>query len=205
MTMTSRPDLAHFERLYQQDADPWQLQQRWYEQRKRALILACLPRQRYRSAYEPGCGNGIMTVALAQRCDKLLASDGVPTAVSLTKERVLREKVEAEVNVEHHCLPGDWPQQKFDLILLSEIAYYFSLPSLMELQAKSIASLTSDGALILCHWHGTFDDRALPTKTVHDAFHAHPALNSLLRYEEDEFLIEAWSIARLPAHDREIA
>lgn len=186
-------DLAHFERLYQQDADPWQLQQRWYEQRKRALILACLPQQRYQSGYEPGCGNGMMTVALAQRCDMLIASDGVPTAVRLTQERVLREAFDAQVSVQQHDLPRDWPQQQFDLILLSEIAYYFALPPFMALQAKATASLALGGTLILCHWRGVFEDRALPTRTVHDAFHADPRLHPLLRYEDEEILIEAWS------------
>lgn len=193
MMMKSIPDLAHFERLYQQDADPWQVQQRWYEQRKRALILACLPQQCYRSAYEPGCGNGMMTIALAQRCQRLIASDGAVTAIKLTKERVMREAPDAKISVEQHILPGDWPQQQFDLILLSEMAYYFSLPLLKQLQVRSTTSLAPGGTLILCHWRGVFDDRRLPTETVHRAFREDPTLHSLLRYEDDEILIEAWS------------
>lgn len=34
---------AHFSALYRGGDDPWQVRQRWYEQRKRALMLACLP------------------------------------------------------------------------------------------------------------------------------------------------------------------
>ncbi|QRX84081.1 bifunctional 2-polyprenyl-6-hydroxyphenol methylase/3-demethylubiquinol 3-O-methyltransferase UbiG [Glaciimonas sp. PAMC28666] len=191
--MKNLSDIAHFERLYQQDADPWQLQQRWYEQRKRALTLACLPQPRYRSAYEPGCGNGMMTVALAQRCDQLIASDGAPTAVQLTKERVLQEAPHASVSVEQHALPGQWPQQQFDLILISEIAYYLAIPAFRELQAKAVVSLAPGGTLILCHWRGVFEDRAQPTEAVHGAFHDDPALHSLCRYEDAEILIEAWS------------
>lgn len=185
--------LAHFERLYQQDADPWRLRQRWYEHRKRALVLACLPQARYRTAYEPGCGNGIMTVALAQRCDKLIASDGAPTAVRLTKERLRQEDIQSEVMVEQHFLPRDWPLQTFDLILLNEIAYYFSPSSLQELQMKAVASLKQGGTLVLCHFRGAFDDRAESTTVVHDRFHADARLHSLLRYEEEKFLIDAWS------------
>lgn len=193
MMMKNLSDIGHFERLYQQDADPWHLKQRWYEQRKRALILACLPQQRYRSAYEPGCGNGMMTVALAQRCDQLIASDGAPTAVQLTKERVLQEAPHASVNVEQHALPGQWPQQQFDLILMSEIAYYLAIPDFRELQAKAVASLAPGGTLILCHWRGVFEDRAQSTEAVHGAFHDDPMLHSLCRYEDAEILIEVWS------------
>ena len=34
---------AYFDQLYRDDADPWLVRQRWYEERKRALLLACLP------------------------------------------------------------------------------------------------------------------------------------------------------------------
>ena len=64
MTATATPDDqrgAYFEQLYCQDADPWLVRQRWYEERKRALLLASLPQRRYRHAYEPGCGNGCST------------------------------------------------------------------------------------------------------------------------------------------------
>jgi hypothetical protein len=39
---------AHFQQLYEQADDPWQVRQRWYEQRKRSLLLASLPAPRYR-------------------------------------------------------------------------------------------------------------------------------------------------------------
>lgn len=37
----------HFEQMYQADPDPWQVASRWYERRKRDLLLAALPRERY--------------------------------------------------------------------------------------------------------------------------------------------------------------
>ncbi|MGB7196428.1 MAG: class I SAM-dependent methyltransferase [Collimonas pratensis] len=191
--MIESQGLAHFERLYQQDSDPWRLQQRWYERRKRALVLACLTQPRYQLAYEPGCGNGFMTVSLAQRCDKLISSDGAPTAVRLTKARILQEDPQPDVVVEQHFLPRDWPSQKFDLILLNEIAYYFSPSSLDELRMKAVESLVTGGMLMLCHCRAPFADRAQSTAAVHDNFHSDAGLYSLLRYEEEEFLIEAWS------------
>jgi LmbE family N-acetylglucosaminyl deacetylase len=40
------------------DGDPWQTRTSWYEIRKRAVLLACLPHARYAHAAEPGCGTG---------------------------------------------------------------------------------------------------------------------------------------------------
>ena len=73
MNPSSTPDDqrgSYVEPLYRQDADPWRVRQRWYEERKRALLLASLPQRRYRHAYEPGCGNGELTAELARRCER---------------------------------------------------------------------------------------------------------------------------------------
>ena len=53
-------DSRYFEGLFARDQDPWAFRQRWYEQRKRAITLASLPRRHYRSIFEPGCANGCL-------------------------------------------------------------------------------------------------------------------------------------------------
>ena len=47
-------DDRYFDGLFAGNDDPWAFRQRWYEQRKRAITLAALPRPRYRSVFEPG-------------------------------------------------------------------------------------------------------------------------------------------------------
>ena len=51
-------------------------------------MLACLPRERYAHAAEPGCGLGALTAALAARCARVTASDPVPAAVDATRAAV---------------------------------------------------------------------------------------------------------------------
>src|SRR4029079_3586148 len=68
-------------------ADPWGFEDRWYEQRKRELTLAALPRPRFRRALEPGCSIGVLTEQLAGRCDELVALDPVPEAVARARAR----------------------------------------------------------------------------------------------------------------------
>lgn len=99
------PD-AHFERRYRAAAEPWRLEDRWYEPRKRALSMACLTRPRYRRAFEPGCGPGLLTELLADRCDELLAVDASATAVSGAACRVSGL---AHVSVRVMAVPDAWP------------------------------------------------------------------------------------------------
>jgi hypothetical protein len=69
---------AYFEQLYSDSSDPWSLSEQWYVQRKYDHTLAALPQRRYRSAFEPGCSVGVLTTALAERCDSLLATAWPP-------------------------------------------------------------------------------------------------------------------------------
>jgi len=199
MTTSLAPDtdpLAHFQQLYQQDADPWKVRQRWYEQRKRAMLLACLPQQRYRSAFEPACGNGELTAALAQRAERLLASDMSAEAVGLTRRRMLREAPSdaARVTILQQRMPQEWPgDAAFDLIVISEMAYYLDEPCLLRLRQHCVEGLAEGGTLALCHWRRPFADRRLNTDSVHTVFDSTPGLHRLLRHSEDDFLLDVWS------------
>lgn len=189
---------AYFEQLYRDDGDPWLVRQRWYEERKRALLLASLPQRRYRNAYEPGCGNGELTVELARRCNHVLAADLSPEALRLARQRLLDAGQDAHVSLLHHRLPQDWPRilpgaDKFDLIVLSEIAYYLSPEELARVVEHSVASLAPGGSIVLCHWRPPFAQRIVSTVRVHAAFQDAAGLHRVLRHEETDFLLGIWS------------
>ena len=59
------PVIPDFDALYRADPDPWEVGSSWYERRKLSVLLASLPRQHYAVAWEPGCGPGLTTTALA--------------------------------------------------------------------------------------------------------------------------------------------
>ncbi|OBV36741.1 class I SAM-dependent DNA methyltransferase [Janthinobacterium psychrotolerans] len=189
---------AYFEQLYRDAADPWLVRQRWYEARKRALLLACLPQQHYRHAYEPGCGNGELTLALARRCERVLAADLSPQALLLAQQRLDAAGPAGHVTLARHQLPQDWPRtgksaDKFDLIVISEIAYYLSAEELALVAEQAVASLAPGGTIALCHWRAPFAQRILSTVRVHDAFQHAPGLHCLVRHEESDFLLGVWS------------
>ncbi|NYE59978.1 SAM-dependent methyltransferase [Duganella sp. 1224] len=184
---------AHFQQLYEKNDDPWQVRQRWYEQRKRALLLASLPAPHFRHAFEPACGNGELTTSLARRADTVTASDVSPAAVQLTRDRVAGLGP-GRVHVSCQRVPQDWPVgAAFDLIVISEMAYYLNADDLEQMRQRCIDTLALSGALVLCHWRRPFHDRMQSADTIHAAFTASPQLHHLSRHEEEDFLLDVWS------------
>jgi SAM-dependent methyltransferase len=184
---------AHFQQLYEQNDDPWQVRQRWYEQRKRAVLLASLPAPHFQHAFEPACGNGELTAALARRVDKITASDLSPAAVELTRSRTAGLPA-GRVTVDCQRIPQDWPKgADFDLIVISEMAYYLNDEEREQLLDRCIETLAPSGALVLCHWRRPFNDQLQSADAIHAAFDASPQLHRITRHEEADFLLDVWS------------
>ncbi|HIV69371.1 MAG TPA: nodulation S family protein [Candidatus Aquabacterium excrementipullorum] len=189
--MTQRPDF--FDDLYRRDADPWQVHTRWYEQRKQALLLAALPHRRYGRAFETACGTGALTSALAERCDELLASDASETAVRITQAHLARQGAASHVSVVRQALPADWPSGRFDLIVVSEWAYYISHADLQALAQACGDSLAPKGCLVACHWRPDFPDRRHTTDALHALLGDHPGWTRMVHHQEEDFLLDVWS------------
>ncbi|REE19153.1 nodulation protein S (NodS) [Paraburkholderia sp. BL27I4N3] len=183
---------TYFDELYRHSDDPWKLREGWYESRKRSLTLALLPRPRYRSAFEPGCANGELTVELAKRCDMLLAADLHERAVQLARERVADAP---HVRIEQRTVPREWPTEAgpFDLIVISEFAYYLDSAELETLAARIAASLTTDGTLLACHWRRPFAEALESADAAHALFDARCGLTRLAHHDEADLLIDVWS------------
>jgi SAM-dependent methyltransferase len=184
--------MLYFDELYRRSDDPWRLREGWYERRKRSLTLALLPRPRYRNAFEPGCANGELTAGLATRCDALLAADLHARAVELARERVAGA---ANVRIEQRRVPREWPTEHgpFDLIVISEFAYYLDAAELETLAARIAGSLTTDGTLLACHWRRPFAEARESADRAHALFDARCGLARLAHHDEADLLIDVWS------------
>ena len=184
----------HFERLYQADPDPWQVASSWYERRKRDLLLACLPRERYAQGFEAGCGNGEATQRLLQRCAQLRAVDFSDQALQLCRERVEPADLE-RLQLQALALPWRWPPvpaQGFDLIVVSELAYYFDDAELAHFNSRCLASLSEGGHWVMCHWLHDAPDRRQSTQALHEGLSAYTQLRRLLRHVEADFQLDVW-------------
>jgi SAM-dependent methyltransferase len=182
-----------FEDLFTTNPDPWGFDSTWYEQRKRALLGACLPRQQYGRAFEPGCAFGHLTEVLASRCDTLLAGDGAPSAVERARARIaaLPDDVKAGVSVEVLDLPDDWPAGPFDLIVVSELGYFFDPDDFEGLLDLMLGSLAPGGDLLAVHYRLNPDD-AQTGDQVHAAVRRRDGLERLVEHVEAEFLLDVW-------------
>jgi len=189
---------AYFDAMYAESPDPWSFRDRWYERRKRALTLAALPARRYRSALEPGCSIGLLTEGLAQRCDEVLAIDTSADAVVTAREHLVDQP---HVRVEQRRLPEDWPGDRsaYDLVLLSEVGYYFDATDLDTVLDRIVTSLTGDGTLLACHWRHPVADYPRSGDDVHAAIAARPELRRAVRHVETDFLLEVFTVGDQPS------
>ncbi|NNJ16246.1 class I SAM-dependent methyltransferase [Pseudomonas putida CSV86] len=183
-------DARYFADLFAASDDPWAFRTRWYEKRKRELIMASLPRQFYERIFEPACANGELSAALAERCTELVCHDLDSTAVALARQRLggLRN-----VQVGQGRLPGDWPGGSFDLIVLGEIGYYLDPEQWLQVIEQAVASLGEDGGLLACHWLHPIDGCPQNGRQVHALLEERLPLYRVLRHEEADFLLEYWS------------
>ncbi|HEY1997577.1 SAM-dependent methyltransferase [Paraburkholderia sp.] len=195
--LSQRHDMSsaerYFDTLYETCDDPWGLRERWYERRKRLLTMAMLPRERYRHAFEPGCANGELSAQLASRCDSLLATDLNETAVRLARERLGQAP---HVRVERRGVPHEWPaahEGRFDLIVISELAYYLNAADLLRLTECIQSTLSDDGTLLACHWRRSFDAAEQTAVRVHAMFDSRCGLTHLARHEDADMLLDVWS------------
>ncbi|HSP28969.1 MAG TPA: SAM-dependent methyltransferase [Ilumatobacteraceae bacterium] len=141
----------YFRGMYDGSPDPWGFDDRWYERRKFAITMACLPRPRYRRALEPGCSNGALTEQLAQRCDELIAFDFVDDVVQRCRTRVASN---TGVTVACESFPDFWPPGHGDLVVWSEVAYYLTAEQADHALAGLERWLEVGGHLVAVHYTG---------------------------------------------------
>lgn len=181
---------AYFDDMYARHDDPWGFDSRWYEERKRAVLLAALPWRHYRATFEAGCSTGALTAQLANRSDRVLAVDLAEAALERAGRR-LGDR--ANVELRRATLPDDWPEGAFDLVVLSEVAYYWAGSDLDRGLTAAVASLTLDGHLVACHWRHPVAEYPRSGDEVHDALAARPDLVRLVRHEEEDFVLEVFA------------
>ena len=184
------PGSQRFDALFRDSDDPWHFKTRWYEARKRALTLACLPAARYAHGFEPGCANGELSAELAQRCDRLLLSDISQRAVELARARLADVPHATVVQAQ---LPRDWPDASFDLIVISELGYFLDVKSLDALANLTRASLRTGGTVLACHWRRPIQGCALDGDSVHSRLSLRMNLTVLTELREADITLHVWS------------
>jgi hypothetical protein len=158
-----------FDAKYLKKSDPWNFSSDAYELSRYEQIISSISDHRYRNAFEPGCSIGVLTEKLAASCDGVTACDFSATAALQAKERCASL---AHVNV--HCASiTDHFDGEFDLLVLSEIGYYFSRQDWQTISWHLMDRLAPGAVVIAAHWLGRSEHHSMPGDDVHDVLCAH--------------------------------
>jgi SAM-dependent methyltransferase len=182
---TLMPD--YFDDVYAANADPWGFETKPYEQAKYADTLRSLPRGHYDRVFEIGCSLGVLTAMLAPRCGSLLAVDGAKAPLVRARERCRNLP---QVQIAQMQVPDQFPDTLFDLILVSEVGYYWSPGDFTKAQAAILEHLMPGGQLMLVHWTPPVHDYPLTGDEVHEAFLKSDGLKHLSGHREETYRLD---------------
>lgn len=153
--MTNSRDASHFARLYQFNPDPWGFRTDPYEKAKYGHSIEILGTRRFAAGLEVGCSIGVLTHMLAPRCESLLALDCVEQPLQAARSRCAEQPC---VRFARMQVPDEWPDERFDLILLSEVLYFLSPTDITRCANRVRGSLLPGGMVLLVNWLGQSDD-----------------------------------------------
>jgi SAM-dependent methyltransferase len=180
---------AAFENRYRERADPWNFATSDYERNRYGAIMGSLLRTSYARGFEPGCSVGELTFRLAAICDELIAWDIAPSAAARARERCATRR-----NVDIRCadLAAGPPPGNFDLIVFSEMGYYFTPPQLEQITRSLSDRLNAEGEFVAAHWLGHSSDHVLHGDAVHAQLLANLPLHWVKGERHAGFRIDTW-------------
>ena len=152
------------------------------------MTLACLPALRYSTTFEPGCSIGVLTSELASRSDRVLSMDLSALALASAAQ-----SVPPNVELRQGAIPGDWPAESFELVVLSEVGYYLDPGDCRRLGELAAAGATD---LVIVHWRHPVDDYPLSGDEVHRILaktSTRAGMTRLVEHAEHDFRLDVWS------------
>lgn len=186
-TATESLTPGYFDGMYEEKEDPWEFATSEYEAGKYRETLAALPHQNYERILELGCSVGVLTARLAEYADEIIAVEISEKALQSARARC-REF--PHILFEKAFLPHDWPNGKFDLILISEVAYYLSNEDLEILRDQVVSSLTESGQILLVHWTPQVASYPQTGDYVHEYFRSLNSFHQVKSERHDCFRLD---------------
>ena len=182
-----RLDRDYFENLYEESTDPWGFETSDYERKKYERTLESLGERRFRQAFEAGSSIGVFTAMLAPRCEELLAVDTSEKAFEIARERLAEQ---SHVRVERRTLPEEMPEGPFDLIVASEVLYYWPREVVLEALRNFEEILVQGGVLVAVHWRMETKTYPLQGDEVHELLVRHVRLANVKTIMEPEYRLD---------------
>jgi hypothetical protein len=177
----------YFRKIYERNADPWGFQTSSYEAEKYRATLESLPRARYGRVVEVGCSIGVLTGKLAERSDWLLGLDVSERALGQARQRLAGV---GHVEFRLMQVPQEVPEGPFDLIVVSEVAYYWRMADLERAADKMAGMQARGGQLLLVHWTPLVKDYPITGDQVHDYWTSRPEWRTVRSMRQEQFRLD---------------
>lgn len=183
---------GYFDALYAANPDPWGFTTREYERAKYKATVSALPHTHFTSGLEVGCSIGVLTEQISTRCEALLGIDIAPAALAQAQSRCSHL---SQVRFAMSELPVQAPKGPFDLVVLSEVLYYFDATQISTIARLLIREMTADAVIVLVHWLGPTPDYPLNGDAAVAAFEtAIGGFSEILRQRTAQYRLEVLGV-----------
>lgn len=182
----------YFERMFADNPDPWKFETSPYESAKFDASTAALGQRRYKRALEVGCANGVLSQRLATRCDALVAIDVSDTALARARSRNAES---VHIEFAKMVFPRETVSGRFDLMILSEVVYYWNDADIAAAGAWIAVHLDPRGDLLLVHWIGPTDYPQTGDNAVERLRAALPDVSIIRADRTDKYRLDLWRTA----------
>ena len=185
-------NLDYFKDIYDRSEDPWNFETSAYEAAKYAATIAALPNKQEERVLEVGCSIGVLTRLLAQRCTHLLAIDVSQKALDIATRRCEHVR---NVTFKKASFPKELPADQFNLIMVSEVAYYLSAADWKAAIGALYERLVSGGHIVLVHWLPEVPDYPQTGDEVHNRFEQlmRDKMKSVFSNRAENYRIDVWA------------
>ena len=95
--------------------------------------------------------------------------------------------------MEQRQIPVQWPAGRFDLLVFSEILYYFGDGDLDRVLDRAVRALRLGGTLLAVHWRHPVAEYPRTGDDVHQVLAARPGVARLVSHTEPDFLAEVYT------------
>ena len=190
MRKTRSLDAAYFEGLYAADPDPWKFETSPYEAQKYAVTVATIGQEPVERGFEMGCSIGVLTEQLAPLCGRLVATELSQRALEMARRRCAGHP---HIDFVLAKTMTDGIDGVFDMMLLSEVVYYWDDRDMADVAAAISAHLGVGGRLVLVHWLGETDYPRSADDAV-DALFRQLSEDVLITLEQrtDDYRLDIW-------------
>jgi SAM-dependent methyltransferase len=177
----------YFEKIYAADPDPWRFATSEYEVEKYRDTARTLEGRIYKNVLEVGCSIGVLTKLLSSFAQHLTAVDISKLAIELARRRCADLK---HVDFQMSRLPEIAPPGPFDLIVLSEVCYYWSDEDLQRAKDALIASCNTQAEFVLVHWTPFVESYPQTGDAVHEAFLQDPRFMHIKGHRAERYRLD---------------